>query len=212
MTARKLLGSIGFSIGLAGLALQFGISIPSFMAAGNSLPGAVIKYFSYFTILTNIALVLVYLSDLTPPSWLNWFRVPVTRGMMAAAMTLVMSFYHFVLAGTWKPEGLFLVCDIALHYIAPIAYLLWWVLLAPHRALAWPDIPAMIVPPAVYVAYVMVRGAIVAEYPYAVLEANRLGYGPAFLNIAALLAGFTVLCAMVIAADHVLPRRATAMG
>lgn len=212
MTACKLLGGIGFLIGLAGLVLQFGISVPLFMAAGNSLPGAVLKYFSYFTILTNIALVLVYLSDFISTSWLSWFRSPVTRGMMAAAMTLVMSFYHFVLAAVWNPQGLLLVCDITLHYITPIVYLLWWVLLAPHRLLAWRNVPAMIAPSAVYVAYAMIRGAIISEYPYRVIEANRLGYGAVLTNVAVLLAGFVMLCAIVVALDRVLPKRETAIA
>jgi hypothetical protein len=212
MTARKLVCGVGFLIGLAGLVLQFGISIPSFMTAGHSLPGAIIKYFSYFTILTNIALVLVYLSELTSAPWLDWFRPAVTRGMMAAAMTLVMAFYHFILAATWQPEGLFLVCDITLHYLTPIVYLLWWLLLAAHRALAYRNIPAMIGPPAAYVAYIMIRGALIAEYPYAVLDANRLGYGQVCINVAVLLAVFAGLCAIAVAADHALPRREAAVA
>ncbi len=39
----------------------------------------------------------------------------------------------------------------------------------------------------------MIRGAIVSEYPYPILEAHKLGYGQVAINIVAVLAGVTVL-------------------
>ena len=197
---------IGLIIGIAALVLQVAITVPLRLGRGDTLIGAVIFYFSFFTILTNLALVLIYASERWPRQWLNWFRRPATRGMMVAAIVLVMGFYHFVLAATWAPEGLARVADIALHYVTPVFYVAWWVLFARHGTLKWADIAKMLLPPTIYLIYVMIRGAIVTEYPYPILEAHRLGYGAVTINVLGVLLGLTALCVLVIALDRALTR------
>jgi hypothetical protein len=196
----------GLIIGLAALVLQFSLTVPLRLTNGDSLIGAVIFYFTFFTILTNLALVLVYLSEFFAANWLGWFRAPVTRGMILAAITLVMLFYHFVLAGLWAPEGWFKLADVTLHYVTPCLYILWWLAFQPHGTLRFRDIPLMIVPPAIYLVYAMIRGAIVNEYPYPILEAHTLGYPQVALNAGIVLASLTLLCSISIGLDRVLGR------
>ena len=89
----------GFSIGTAALLLQFYLTLSTrLLRMGDSLPGTLIFFFTFFTILTNIMLVLIYLSELTTAGWLGWWRTPVTRGMMAGAIALVGIFNHLLLA------------------------------------------------------------------------------------------------------------------
>ena len=197
---------IGLMIGAAALILQFAITIPARLNAGDNIFGAVIFYFTFFTILTNLGLVLTYASELWPRAGLNWFRRPATRGMMVATIILVMGFYHFVLAATWDPQGLFLVADVALHYVTPAYFVAWWALFTWHGKLKFGEIPTMLLPPVIYLVYAMLRGAIAGEYPYPVLEANRIGYGPVAINVFFLLIGLSVLCAIVVAVDRALSR------
>jgi hypothetical protein len=197
---------IGLIGGAAALILQFSLSIPLRMSNGDTIFGALIYFFTFFTILTNIMLVLIYASELWPREALRWWRSPVTRGMMAAAMILVGVFYHFFLAGTWNPQGLFKVADISLHYVTPIFYLAWWVLFAWHGKLKFADLPIMLVPPAIWLILAMIRGAVVTEYPYPILEAHMLGYMQVTINIAVVLVALTVLCAIVVAVDKALTR------
>jgi hypothetical protein len=197
---------IGLVIGIAAIALQFALTIPLRISNGDMIFGAVIYFFTFFTILTNLALVLIYASDLWPQTGMSWFRRPVTRGMLAAAIVLVALFYHFVLAGIWNPQGLWKLADVTLHYITPVFYIAWWVLFARHGMLKWGDIPSMLVPPIIYLVYAMIRGALVGEYPYPILEANRIGYGAVAINVFMVLIGLTVLCAIVVIADRILTR------
>lgn len=199
-----------FVIGLAALVLQFLLTVPLRLGNGDSLVGAVVYYFSFFTILTNIALVLIYLSELLGADSLGWFRSPVTRGMMAAAITLVMLFYHVVLAGLWAPQGWFKAADVTLHYITPMLYLLWWLFVQPHRRLRFRDIPPMLLPPLLYLAYAMIRGTIVGEYPYPILEAHKLGYPQVALNVLFVLVGLALLCAVAVGTDRLVGRRQAA--
>lgn len=200
----------GVAIGLVALVLQFSLTIPLRLANGDSLPGAVIYYFTFFTILTNLALVLVYLSELVAAAWLGWFRGAVTRGMVVAAITLVMIFYHFVLAGLWAPQGWFKIADVTLHYVTPGLYILWWLASPRHGALRLRDIPWMLLPPLLYLGYALIRGAIVAEYPYPILEANKLGYPQVTLNVLFVLLGLSTLCAIAVGTDRLLARSSAA--
>lgn len=197
---------IGLVIGLGALILQFVLAIPLRMGNGDNLIGALIYFFTFFTILTNIMLVLIYASDLWPREGLRWWRSPVTRGMMTAAMILVCLFYHFFLASTWNPQGWAKVADISLHYVTPIFYVAWWVLFAWHGKLKFGDIPVMLIPPAVWLVWAMLRGAVISEYPYPILEAHKLGYGPVTINILIVLAALTLLCAVIVAIDKALTR------
>ena len=151
-------------------------------------------------------LVLIYASDLWPREALSWWRSPVTRGMMAAVMILVCLFYHFLLAGTWNPQGWFKIADVALHYVTPIFYVAWWVIFQWHGKLKYGDVPVMLLPSTIWLIYAMIRGAIVTEYPYPILEAHKLGYGQVAINILAVLAGVTLLCAIIVAIDKALTR------
>ena len=198
----------GLILGLVALGLQFSISIPAYLSDGMSLLAALVQFFSFFTILTNIAITLIYLSALTEWSWLNWFRAPRTRAMMVAVMLLVMIFYHVLLRPIWQPEGLFLVCDYLLHYAAPILFALWWGVTQKHGAVDYADVPAMLVPPLVYLAYVMARGAITNTYPYPTLNAFELGYGQVGINVVMVAIGLTILFLITIGIDRALARQA----
>lgn len=197
---------IGFVFGAAALILQFALAIPLRLDKGDTIFGAVVFYFSFFTILTNLTLVLIYASELWPRTWLHWFRWPVTRAMMVAAIVLVGGFYHVFLAETWDPQGLAQVADVSLHYVTPVFYVLWWTLFMRHGPLSLSQIPQMLLPPTIYLIYAMVRGAIVGEYPYTILEANRLGYGPVAINVLLVLVALIILSAIVVIIDRALTR------
>lgn len=204
---KRAVAIAGLVLGLAALILQFSLSIPARLGQGHDLLDALLWFFTYFTILTNLMLVLIYLSELVPWRWLGWWRSPVTRGMMAAAIALVMGFYHFVLAGLWAPEGWFHVADVALHYATPILYLVWWVAFQPKGTLRYTNLGWMLLPPAIWLAWAMLRGAVVNEYPYPILEAHKLGYPAVMLNIAVVLAILLALFALVIFVDGMVGRR-----
>jgi len=197
---------IGLVLGSAALILQLVLTIYLRLTNGDNIFGAAIFYFSFFTILTNLALVLIYASELWPRQRLSWFRSSVTRGMMAAAIILVGGFYHFFLAETWDPQGLAQLTDVALHYVTPIFYVLWWILFMRHGLLKFPQIPAMLLPPTIYLIYAMTRGAIIGEYPYTILEAGRLGYGAVAVNVLLVLVALVILSAIIVAADRALIR------
>ncbi|WP_240229580.1 Pr6Pr family membrane protein [Devosia lacusdianchii] len=204
---RRLLPWLGLAFGAAGLGLQFMLSMQLAFANGRDFPGFLGHFFAYYTILTNVVLVLIYLSEVLPAAWLELFRSPVVRGMMAANIALVGLYVFFVLRHLAVLEGPDLLADNILHYLNPTLYILWWVAAQRHGVLRWANLPIMLVPTLVYFIYAMARGVWVQEYPYPILNAIKLGYGQVLINAAYMTIGLTVLLAIVIGLDQVLSRR-----
>lgn len=203
---RKLLTWLGLLFGAGGLTLQFVISMQAYLADGRDVPGALGAFFAYYTILTNCILVLIYLSEVSSARWLELFRHPVFRGMMAACITLVSVYVFLVLRHLSVLEGLFDLADRILHYLCPVLYLLWWLVAQRHGLLRWANLPIMLLPTLAYFAYAMARGAWVQEYPYPFMNAIKLGYGAVLQGALFMAAALGVLSAVTIAIDHLLAR------
>lgn len=203
---RQGIAIAGLLIGLTAVIVQGWITLSLLLGNGRDLLDALVHFFTYFTILTNLMLVTIYLSELVDWRWLGWWRQPVTRGMMVGAIVLVMVFYHFLLSGLWAPEGVAKAADVTLHYVVPILYVLWWLLFQPKGSLRFGHVPLMLLPIAIWLAWAMVRGAVVGEYPYPILEANKLGYAQVALNCLMVLAALVVLFTVVIGLDRTVKR------
>lgn len=203
---KKIIAIIGLVIGISALLLNFSLSIPNSMETGRSLAMSVIRFFSFFTILTNSALVLVYAAALLPKvGWLSVFRTPLARTTAAACITLVGLFYYVILSGLWQPEGLSLLADVALHYVTPTVYVLWFSLFHRTGTMNFSRIPLMLALPVIYLIYVMIRGAIIGEYPYPTFAANDIGYGLVAINIGALVVFLSLLSAIAIGIERFKP-------
>jgi hypothetical protein len=198
---------IGFAIGTVALLLQFYATLGLKLGQGAGLGATLVFFFTFYTILTNIMLVLVYLSDLNAARWLGWWRSPVTRGMMAGAIALVGIFNHLLLADLQDLAGLAALCDTLLHYVAPAYFVLWWLIFQPKGTLRFADIPVMLLPTLIWLIWAMLRGAVVEEYPYPILDAATLGYGAVAINCLFVFIGLLVLYLIVVALDRALAGR-----
>lgn len=205
---RILLAALAMLVGIVGLAIDGWMIFPSVMTVSalnpvaRSLPDALVYFWTYFTHLTNLGLVLVYLGEITGWHWLGWFRRPNTQALMASFITLVMLFYHFMLAPYYQMEGGLLVAAILLHYVAPIAYLAWWAAFAKHGSLRFRDIPLMWVPGLIYVAWVLIRGLWAHEYPYDILNPDKFGYGGVAIGVGVIFVAVTVFCCVLVFVDR----------
>ena len=204
---RKLLTWLGLLFGAAGLVLQFWLSMQLAFANGRDLPGFLGHFFAFYTILTNIALVLVYLSEVLPSARLALFRRPLVRGLMAANIALVGLYVYFVLRFLGSLESVALLADNILHYLCPTLYLLFWLIAQRHGQLRWTQLPIMLAPTLVYFLYILARGVWVQEYPYPVLNVVQLGYGQVLLNALFMAAALALLCIAVITADKLIARQ-----
>lgn len=220
MQLRYWFAGLAIAIGVVGLYLDFSVIAGTMTATAQnavprSLPKMLIYYWTFLTNLSNLGLILVYLSDLTRWRWLDWFRHPVTRAGMAGIMTLVMFFYHFMLAPTLPevPQAI-TISNILLHYVTPILYLAWWATLGTHGTLRLRDVPVMLVPGLSYVAYVLVRGLIAGEYPYTILDPTfaipghpAQGYLGVAIGVGVLVVLVAIFDLLLVGIDSLIARR-----
>lgn len=197
---------LGLLIGSGGLLLQFCLTLITKGEQGSDIVSTLVFFFTFYTILTNIMLVLIYLSEVAEWRWLGWWRSPVTRGMMAGAIALVGIFNHLLLANLQDLTGLRSLADTILHYITPAWFVLWWLLCQPKQRLKLADIPVMLLPTLIWLIWAMVRGAVVSEYPYPILDAVKLGYGQVAINCVFVFIGLLLIYLVVIGLDRVLGR------
>lgn len=209
----RVLAIVATLIGLVGLGIDAWLIFPSQMgpAAGNVAPrsfvGSFAYYWSFFTHVTNLGLILVYLAELTRWDGLRWFRQAGTQALTAGYIMLVMVFYHFMLAPTLTMEGPLGISSNLLHYVTPILYLVWWVAFARHGGLTYRMVPALLLPGIVYLALVLLRGALVGEYPYDILDAGKFGYGQVAIGAGTLIVGVALFCLLLVPVDQWLARR-----
>jgi hypothetical protein len=209
---------VGILIGLFGLTIDLiEILPPSLVVSATNpvargLPDALVWFWTYFTHLSNLGLVLVYLAVLTGWRRLGWFANVRTQAAIGGYILLVMLYYHFMLAPLYRFEGAMQVSTITLHYMTPLYYLLWWALFTPHGSLRLIHIPAMLVPGFAYVGWVLLRGVLVNEYPYDILDAGKNGYGGVAVGVGTLLIAVAIFCAVLVAIDRLLGRRAAAQA
>ncbi|MCF4098333.1 Pr6Pr family membrane protein [Maritalea mediterranea] len=205
MRISKYLSWAGLSLGIAFLLLQSGISLQLRLSKGDNLLGALWFLLSFFTILTNIGIVLVHVSARTTANALNWFRQPYVRSMFAVLILVVMLVYYFVLAQLWQPEGLMAVADIGLHYVTPLLYLAWWLLHRRIEPAHMGEMSKMLVVPLVYLVWALVRGLIVGEYPYPFINLDVLGWSHFLWNATLLFVAIAFLYGLFIALEKHLP-------
>lgn len=153
--------------------------------------------FSFFTILTNIGAVLVHVSLLSPGgyAWFPAFAGPRMRAGVAVAITLVFIIYATVLAQLWQPQGLFPLCDVLLHYVTPVLFVLWWFVAGADGSTRWRDISWWMIYPVAYLAYALARGPISGEVPYPFLDVAKNGARPVSPSRRSASRGFFSRCA-----------------
>lgn len=207
MTLRTGLLWFGAVVGPLSLLVRTYLTLTGRIGNGDSFVGAVFFLFTFFTVLTNLMMALCYVAAATRSPWLAWWDRSFARGLTAGSIVMVSVYYIFFLSGLESQTGIDQALNIYMHYVAPWLFVLWWVLTPEHGSLRFADIPRMLVYPLIYLVVVLLRGALVHEYPYPILNVDTLGYGQVALGCLGMLVGFVVIYAAVIAIDRWLGRR-----
>jgi hypothetical protein len=139
---------------------------------------------SYFTIISNIAVGVLAATQL----FYNQSKVGLALSSMTAQtsiavyITITGLIYHVLLSDTWEPKGLDLVSDVFMHTITPLLYALFWWFCARGKVFPLKRTLAVLIVPALFVVYWLIRGPIIGEYPYFFLDVFKLGYAIVAIN------------------------------
>jgi len=198
---------VAAALGWFALALQFSLQLAPDIAPWS--PAHALRFFSFFTILSNILVALALTLPVLAPRSAGgaFFARPTVRTAVASYIVIVFVIYHWLLAGLRDPQGLAWVADALLHKVMPIAYVLDWLLFVPKGSLIARRVLPWLVFPLAYVVFALIQGAINGFYPYPFINAAKLGYASVFLNALGITCMFAVLGLLFVAIDRALDRR-----
>ena len=196
------------AVGWCALVLQYVLLIRTAGDSSLSLMEANVRFFSYFTIQTNILASLVLTAFAIKRPLDEWLVHPFVRSAVAVYIAMVGLTYFTLLRHLWAPQGTQWVVDTTLHYVMPVGYLVFWLACVRKAGLRWYDPLLWLIYPLTYLLLILVRGKISGFYPYPFIDAGTLGYAKVATNAAGLVIVCAVLGAVIVTAGWRLARRA----
>lgn len=154
------------------------------------------RFFSYFTILTNIIVATYFTLKLFGNS-----QKTENSGIITAITIYILVvglIYQGILRSTWSPVGIQKIVDELLHTIIPFLALLFWIFIANKKDLSYKLIPRWIIYPLLYLAFILIRGKFAGFYPYPFIDVITLGYSKVLTNSFFILIFFIVLSVIFI--------------
>lgn len=173
------------------------------LARGEGLVEMIWILLRFFTILTNLAVGIV------------WVRLalrgrdavsPLVQGGVMLAIVLVGLVYNLVLESMPQPNWWSALGDDMHHFWVPLAVPLWWLAFTPHRRLRWQAALVWALYPLAYCAYAISRAAVEGiAVPYFFMDTAALGWPTALQNMAMIAAAFVAAGLIAVAVDRRLP-------
>ena len=165
-----------------------------------------VRLFSYFTIQSNILLLITAVTLARNPDrdgrlW-RVIRLDAVLGIVITGLV-----YATVLAGTANPTGAGWWSNLGFHYVAPWWALLGWLVFGPRsrmdrRTLSW-----AVLWPVSWIGYTFAHGAVTDWYPYPFADVTVIGYGAAVRNMAFIVVIAVLLGLLLWGLDRRLPGR-----
>jgi hypothetical protein len=195
--AMQIYSAIVAVLGWTAVVLQFYLILLNRTA---SVAETIVRFFSFFTILTNILVSFCCTMLWLRPgsSWGRHFSMPGTLTAITVYITIVGLVYNLVLRSYWEPRGLQQVVDELLHSVMPSLFLIFWILLVPKGKLQWKEVLPWLIYPLAYILFTIARGALSGFYPYPFVDVTKIGYHEALINTGGLLVGFLVLSLLLV--------------
>ncbi|MFN3754104.1 Pr6Pr family membrane protein [Flavobacterium sp.] len=166
----------------------------------ESLTETTIRFFSFFTIVTN-SLVALYFSVLwykKPNSLLTRFEQPGFLTATTLYIATVGAVYQLVLRGIWEPTGMQRIVDELLHSVIPVYVIVFWIAYENKKAVAWSLIPSWLLYPLGYLIFILFRGHLSGFYPYPFVNVTKLGLEKVLVNSGVLVLAFLVLAIVIV--------------
>ena len=151
----------------------------------------IIRFFSFFTILTNL-LVALYFTAIFIKKSTNSLNAG-TLTAITVYITIVGLVYQVVLREIWEPTGLQRFVDELLHSVIPTVVILFWWTYENKNKVLWKSIPSWLLYPLCYLIYILVRGNVSNFYPYPFVNVTSIGIKTVLTNSVFLLFFFIIM-------------------
>lgn len=166
----------------------------------TSVPETVIRFISYFTILTNILVAMCFSSVMTfRRHYTKFFSTAIVHSAVCVYIIIVGLVYNLVLRQLWLPTGLQQIVDELLHSVIPLLFLFHWLAFVSKSNLKWKSATLWLLYPLFYLFFILLRGSFSGFYPYPFMNVDTLGYAKVLTNSLILCFAFLILSILLIA-------------
>ncbi|MCW2362948.1 hypothetical protein M2333_002196 [Sphingobium sp. B11D3B] len=189
--AALLVGLIAF----AGLSIRFAVSLET----TGSPQAAAWTMLRFFTVIGNLLSCVVLFGvalGAKAPSH------PRRLAGVMLAMGLIGIVYAVLLRATESLSGPAETSNLLLHYIAPPAVALYWLVFVPKGRLVYADTLRWALLPLAYLAYAIGRAQFDGRYPYPFLDVSRHGWAQVGVTVGLIALGFMLVGAVVVWIDR----------
>lgn len=189
-------------VAVASLILQYALLVRA-AAGGEGAASATLRFFGYFTILSNIAVAAVCLARASGRA--QGLAGPAPRAAMALYIGITGLVYVLVLRTLWHPQGAQWWADSGLHYAVPVLYGVGW-LAGPHGQLRWQSLGWALLFPILYLGWALLVGRWTGQYPYPFLDLAALGAAGVARNAVLVALAFLAVGGLLWRLDRALAR------
>ena len=177
--------------------------------AGSAAPQVtlgvrLIRLFSYFTIQSNLFVLVVAITlALNPARDGRGWRVARLDALLGITITGIV--FALVLAPLVHHVGVAWWINLGFHQLSPALAVLGWLLFGPRPRVDCASVAkALLIWPVLWILYTFAHGALTDWYPYPFLDATELGFGTAVRNALFVLLAAAVLAVLAKAVDGAL--------
>jgi len=199
---------VTFVVAVIALVLQLilillGENILDSSSVTTGLPEQVRRYFSYFTIQSNLLVAIAMFMVITGRTGSQLFRVLRLASLIGITVTGV------VAAVTLPPSPNYttanLICDRLLHIVVPVLTFVGWIAFGPRSFVTRRDLLPSLIWPVAWLVATLALAPLTHWYPYPFLNVEVIGWGRVLVNCAGIAVLFFLLAALALWADHRLP-------
>ncbi len=197
MYVKKIIPLLIAIIAWSAVSLQYYLMIQSRV---TPIAETTIRFFSYFTILTNLLIAVYFTINAMSNSSnkLSLVQQPGTLTAVTVYITVVGLVYQLVLRQTWSPTGLQKIVDELLHSVIPVIVILYWFFYEKKSLVKFKQIPQWLLYPLFYLIYILIRGSFSDFYPYPFVNVLNIGLQQVLVNSAIITLVFIVVAAIFI--------------
>jgi len=166
---------------------------------------AVRRYFSYFTIQSNLLVAVSTFLIVTGRSDGRAFSVVRLASLVGITVTGVVAAVALPPSPSYTTANL--LCDRLLHVAVPLLTVVGWVAFGPRGRATMRDIAPALAWPVVWLVATLSLGPVAGWYPYPFLNVGTLGFPRVLVTCLLVAVLFVGLCALAVGLDYRLSRR-----
>jgi hypothetical protein len=198
----------GLVAGFALLGVVLQVAAAAFDAGPYSIFAStwarVANVFAFFTVLSTLLVGIAHvLLAVHPDQDGRALRVVLLDAVVGIAVTGIV--YNLVLAQTANPQGLHKVADVLCHMVTPLLAVAGWALFGPRGLVDRNVVLLAAAYPLAWLAFTLVRGAVIDWYPYPFVDVVAHGYARVAVNCLVVVLLFVGLGFGALALDRRLP-------